>query len=219
MAPRRLGRPGNDLDSILDAAFVVFRARGYDATSVEMIAAAAGITKSGVYHHVRTKEELLERGVNRILERIRSMLDEPAAHTGSPGERLRYLVGRGVEIVLVMPNEAAVFVRLQGKTAVEQRVVHRRRRFDDEIAELVASAAEAGEVRDDLDPAMLTRLIFSMVNGVAEWFDPSGQMQPDELADAVRRVVFDGLRGVDRQATGHNHPPGHEVAVDRPNGQ
>jgi AcrR family transcriptional regulator len=190
-----VGRPGNDLESLLAAAFRVFRERGYDATSVEMIAKAAGITKSGVYHHVRTKEELLERGVDRIQERINAVLEEPDAKTGSPGERLRFIVGRAVEVELEMLDETAVFLRLRGNTKVEKRIVQRRRDFDRRIAALVAAAAESGEVRADLDPLLVSRLTFGMTNSVADWFDSARQLQPAELANAVRTLLFDGLSG------------------------
>jgi AcrR family transcriptional regulator len=193
VSERRVGRPGNDLESLLAAAFRVFRQRGYDATSVEMIAASAGITKSGVYHHVQSKEELLERGVERVLERISALFDEPQARSGTPGDRLRHIIGRAVEVELSMADEAAVFVRLVGNTVTEKRIVAGRRELDRRVADLVEQAAAAGEVRADLDPMLVSRLMFGMTNWLIEWFDPKGPIQAQEAADVVRTLLFDGL--------------------------
>jgi AcrR family transcriptional regulator len=56
------GRHRYDLDDIVDIAVRVFLERGYDGTSMQDLATAAGITKSGFYHHVSGKEDLPERG-------------------------------------------------------------------------------------------------------------------------------------------------------------
>ncbi|NED90962.1 helix-turn-helix transcriptional regulator, partial [Streptomyces sp. SID11233] len=52
-------------ESLLSVAVGVFNDRGYDGTSMEHLARAAGISKSSIYHHVSSKEELLRRAVSR----------------------------------------------------------------------------------------------------------------------------------------------------------
>ena len=54
-----------DVESLLAVAVQVFRERGYDGTSMDELARAAGITKSSFYHHVKGKEELLRRSLDR----------------------------------------------------------------------------------------------------------------------------------------------------------
>ena len=89
--PRRLerpgrsrpGRPGYDLDSLLAVAVEVFNERGYDGTSMEDLARAAGITKSSIYHHVASKEQLLRLAVERALGALFGVTSEPAATSGS----------------------------------------------------------------------------------------------------------------------------------------
>ena len=69
----RRGRPARfTSDELLDLVVAEFNARGYDATSMEDLARATGLTKSAVYHHVAGKEALLrlalERAVGAALE-------------------------------------------------------------------------------------------------------------------------------------------------------
>src|SRR5690606_2441032 len=65
--PRR-GRPGYDLESLLSVAVKLFNERGYDGTSMEDLSRKLGITKSAIYHHVRSKDDLLQLAVNRALD-------------------------------------------------------------------------------------------------------------------------------------------------------
>ena len=57
-APRR-GRPGYDRDQVLAIAVALFNEQGYDATSVADLAMRLGLTKSALYHHFDSKEQLL----------------------------------------------------------------------------------------------------------------------------------------------------------------
>src|SRR5580693_5835062 len=61
---RRRGRPGYDLEAVLQAAVEVFNERGYDGASMEDLSRRLGIAKSGIYHHVSGKEELLRMALD-----------------------------------------------------------------------------------------------------------------------------------------------------------
>lgn len=98
-APRRGSRPAYDISSLVEVAARVFIERGYDATSMEDLSAAAGITKSSFYHHVRGKEGLLRAALERALDGLFDILDEPDAVTGPPLARLRYIVRRQVDVL------------------------------------------------------------------------------------------------------------------------
>jgi len=66
------------------------------------------------------------------------------------------------------------------------------------VAELVALAAAEGGVRADIHPGLTSRLLFGTVNSLAEWLRPTTGHSPAELADAVAKVAFDGLRTTNR---------------------
>jgi len=71
-------------DRIIDAAMHLFGERGYEGTSVAQIEAAAGLAPGagGIYHHFRTKEELLADGIRRHLDRLRALRDIRRLLTG-----------------------------------------------------------------------------------------------------------------------------------------
>jgi AcrR family transcriptional regulator len=185
-------RPYNS-DAILDLAVRVFLERGYDGASLDDIARAAGITKASIYYHVRSKEELLARGVGRAFEALYAVLDEPVAKSGSAAERLRHIVRRTIEITVAMLPEVALLLRVRGNTRAERKIVDRRREFDHLIARFVARAQRTGDLRRDLDPRLATRLLFGMLNSITEWYRPEGELSADGIAEAVFKIAFDGL--------------------------
>jgi AcrR family transcriptional regulator len=194
-ARRGPGRPARySLDELLAVVVAEFNARGYDATSMEDIARATGLTKSSVYHHVAGKEELLRRAVSRALDALFAVLDEPASRTGPAVDRLEHVVRRSVDVLASELPYVTLLLRLRGNTATEREALARRREFDRRLAGLVQDAIEAGEVRGDLDPRLVTRLLFGTVNSVAEWYRPDDGHGTTEVADAVVALAFGGLR-------------------------
>src|SRR5690606_20521553 len=97
--PRR-GRPGYDRAQVLAVAVALFNEQGYDATSVSDLATRLGLTKSALYHHFDSKEQLLSLALDEALNGLEGVLDAPDAATGEPAERLAAVL-RGAVRVLV----------------------------------------------------------------------------------------------------------------------
>ena len=192
--PARRGRPGYDLESLLAVAVRLFNERGYDGTSMEDLSRKLGITKSAIYHHVPSKQELLRLAVNRALDGLFAEAAKLDAVVGRAMDKLEHLV-RGSVIVLVeqLPF-VTLLLRVRGNTKVERDALARRREFDHIVADLVTSAARDGDLRPDIDPAIAARLLFGMVNSLIEWYRPRGGADAVELAAMVAAVAFDGLR-------------------------
>ncbi len=190
-AGRRVRRPSRGPGSLLEVAVGEFITRGYDATSMEHLAQAAGITKSSFYHHFTGKEALLRAALEHALDRLFGILDEPGAARGTPVQRLRYIV-RGQVVVLVaeLPY-VTLLLRVRGNTETERWALERRRAFDAHIACLVRDAVVAGELRSDVESWLAARLLSGVVNSIVEWYRPGRSAA--NLPDAVARAVFDGI--------------------------
>jgi AcrR family transcriptional regulator len=193
VVPRR-GRPGHSLESLLDAAVAVFNERGYEAASVEEVAGRLGVTKSAVYHHVRSKGELLRLALDRALDALFAVTAEPEATTGRAIDRLEHVVRGSVRVLAAELPFVTLLLRLRGNTDVERSALERRRRFDRIVTDLVRAAEDEGDLRPDVDPALTSRLLFGTVNSLTEWYRPDGDLSPDALADALVTSTFDGLR-------------------------
>lgn len=194
MTSVRQGRPPRySDDELLAVVTSVFIERGYDATSMEDLARATGLAKSAVYHHVTGKEELLRRGVARALDALFAVLAEPAGDRAV--DRLEHVVRRSVEVLVTELPYVTLLLRVRGNTEAERWALARRRTFDRKLTALVQAAIDEGDVRADFDPAMVTRLLFGMVNSVVEWYSPGRHSGTSRrVADALVALVFDGLR-------------------------
>jgi AcrR family transcriptional regulator len=180
------------LDSLVEVAARAFLDRGYDATSMEDLSRAAGITKSSFYHHVSGKEALLRGALDRALDGLFGILGEPDALGGPAVARLRHIVRRQVEVLATELPYVTLLLRLRGNTETERWALGRRREFDQAVAALVREATEAGATRPEIDPVVAARLLSGTVNSLIEWYRPE-RVDLAALVDAVERQVFDGL--------------------------
>ncbi|MFN2450845.1 MAG: TetR/AcrR family transcriptional regulator [Candidatus Dormibacteria bacterium] len=182
-----------DRDHIVDVAVRVFHERGFDGTSMADIAAALGIHKSSLYHHISGKEALLDEAVKRALNALHGMLAEPEAVEGRAVHRLRYVVRRTVEIMVRQLPEVTLLLRVRGNTPTERWALSRRRDFDRAVQALLAQAIADGDLRADIEASLATRLVFGMSNSVTEWYSAGGRLAAGDLANAISDIVFTGL--------------------------
>ncbi len=192
--PARRGRPGHDLESVLAVAVKLFNERGYDGTSMEDLSRKLGITKSAIYHHVDSKQDLLRLATGRALDALFTEVDKLAQVDGRAIDRLEHLVRGSVLVLAGNLPFVTLLLRVRGNTKVEREALARRREFDRLVAGLVAQAAAEGDLRSDIDPAVTARLLFGLVNSLIEWYRPRGAAAAHQLADTVTAVAFDGLR-------------------------
>jgi AcrR family transcriptional regulator len=190
----RRGRPGYDQRGILEVAVAAFNEFGYDATSIGVLAERLGLSKSAIYHHVASKDELLQLALNEALDGLEGVLLEEDARIGAAAARLAYVL-RGAVLVLVerLPY-VTLLLRVRGNTEVEREALARRRAFDRSVAALVKDARDEGSLRADIDTGIATRLLFGMINSIVEWYRPGGAESAGQLADDVLAVALDGLR-------------------------
>ena len=188
----RRGRPGHDQESVLRVAIELFNQQGYDATSMGDLARELGLTKSAIYHHVPSKEHLLERALDEALGELTAALDTVAADPSySPEQRLRAAVRSSVVVLAEHLPAVTLLLRVRGNTPAEKNALARRRDIDHRLAEMVRGAAEAGAIRGDLDPLLTSRLLFGTVNSMTEWLRDDSDVEA--LADTVTTLAFDGL--------------------------
>jgi Transcriptional regulator len=197
--PKR-GRPGYDQRGILEVAVAAFNEFGYDATSIGVLAERLGLSKSAIYHHVASKDELLRLALDEALSGLEGVLRDEGARDGSAADRLAHVLRGAVRVLIDRLPYVTLLLRVRGNTDVERAALARRRAFDRAVAALVVEARDEGSVRDDIDPRVVTRLLFGMINSIVEWYRPGGAEDAEQLAADVLTVALDGLRVAGGQA-------------------
>ncbi|MCK8610662.1 TetR/AcrR family transcriptional regulator [Agromyces sp. C10] len=190
----RRGRPGYDQQGILEVAVAAFNEYGYDATSMGVLADRLGLSKSAIYHHFASKDEILERALDQALGALEGVLDESGASEGSAADRLDHVLRGAVHVLVDQLPYVTLLLRVRGNTEIERTALARRRAFDRRVMALVETAQAEGTLRTDIDGRIVERLLFGMINSIVEWYRPGGREDAARLADDVIAVALDGLR-------------------------
>lgn len=184
----------HDQESILRGAAEVFIQHGYEATSMGVLAENLGITKSAIYHHVPSKEYLLELALDRALDSLEEILIDPLASTGPAIDRLMYVLRSSVGVLTDQLPFVTLLLRLRGNTELERDALERRRAFNQVVADLVDEARSDGDIRRDIDPRTTTRLLFGMIGSVVDWYRTGGPVSAEDVANDVVTIAFGGVR-------------------------
>ena len=204
-SPQPLPAPGSRADRtrqrILAAASQCFAAAGFGKTTVEEIAAVAGVSKGIVYRHFRAKEGILEALLERTLDEwLRASRIDPAlARSGRACEAIERALRGALEHARRNPLVRALHqldpqvVLGLGNSAAVQRGLREARA---QTVEALRAAIASGELRGELDPeraADLVRLVlFALVDHLLDprWIDASDERFVATCADVLCR----GLR-------------------------
>lgn len=183
--PVRQKRRPQRREQILAVSVELFRERGYHATGMDDIGAAAGITGPGIYRHFRKKEDILETLVRQRGETALAHVEEIAASAMEPAEALETLTRSYVQEMVASPSLAVVVMyerrtlsddtrawidRMERRNVEEWVHVVRRVRTELNEAEarvVVHAALSLGvaicNYKSGLDDASLSRLMHAMV--------------------------------------------------------
>lgn len=191
--PVKRGRPGYEREEVIRICVDVFNDHGYDATSMDALAKRLGLTKSAIYHHVSSKEEILRIALDRALDALEEVFEAGEELDADARERLEFVVRQTVFVLAEHLPHVTLLLRLRGNSPVEMAALEKRRSLTGRLAALVSAAQKAGQVRQGTDARTLARLIFGMVNSLAVWYDPAKGKDLDTLADEVVTMTFRGI--------------------------
>jgi len=178
---------------ILSAAARSFRSRGFAATGMREIAAAADLSPANLYHYFRGKQELLyfcqETSLERMLAAVRA-----ARRARTPAaERLRAVIRAHVDCVLGEMEGAAAHLEVDDLPApLKRRILVKRDLYERDIRRIVAAGITSGEFVD-CDAKLTTQAILGALNWSVRWFRPDGERSPSDVGTAFAAYLVRGL--------------------------
>lgn len=184
-------------EKIIRASVTLFEAKGFSATSIRDITDSIGVTKGTFYYYFKTKEQLLmeihKEYITRLLSRQQAILENAE---WSSGEKLRAMIGLLIMDIRKNGSSGRVFFReiRHLSQANIRAVTEDRDRFRLNIEAVIREGAESGEFRKDLRPDMAAFGILGMANYSYNWFDPEGEVNPEELAAIYTGMVLEGMK-------------------------
>lgn len=213
---RRPGRPRHEEPSaeyikrrneIIDVAANVFQAHGYDAGSLDHVAAELDLGKASLYYYVRSKAELLylvfDRAISIALAQMEQLVHDQHA---SPRERLAALVHHQVDTVTSDLSLFSVFFDQRSRLSEEYaaRIRSKERRYLQLFVETVNTAVESGFL-GQLEPRYAAQALLGVANWTYKWFDPARD-EPRAYADVAVALLL-GRPADDRGGTRRQSGP------------
>jgi len=197
---------------ILRTAARLFQQRGYDATSMNDVAAALKLSKGGLYHHFQSKDEILFEIMNHAMEITQERVVAPVRSITDPEERLRTLIRRHMEVVL-SPRDREITVMLHENhplpPALRKRINQRKKDYvhfvESVIAEVQEKAQEKAQDRAQKDsfrardskgtvsPRAAAFALLGMINWIYQWYKPEGNLQAHNLIPQFTDLLLGGI--------------------------
>ncbi|MGX1098201.1 TetR/AcrR family transcriptional regulator [Amorphus sp. MBR-141] len=181
------------LEAVCDAAARLFAASGYPTAKMAEIAAACGVSKSMLYHYFPTKDDLLFHMIQEHLLQVIEDLEQTAvAGEARPEERLVAFIQTFVrrsagarQRNLVAMNDAKFLAPAHRS---EIRVLERR------IIDLIARhLRNLNPQCSDKLLKIFTFFLLGILNWSDGWYDPEGEINPDELATYISELYLRGF--------------------------
>lgn len=180
-------------EAVLQAAVELFNANGVHATSIDDIARSLNVTKPTVYHYFPTKDEILFECVQRGVDSIRAAGVEVENRGGSGMERLTAHM-RNYAVVMTSPFGMCVTRTADHELSQPSRARFRelKRETDTMIRQVVEDGMRDGSIAPG-DPRIVTFTLAGALNWIARWYEPTGPMTPDQIADSATETLVRGL--------------------------
>ena len=182
------------LERILRVAAEVFAEKGYHQASIRDISRATGVSLSGLYYYVESKEELLFRIQEHSFGTLLANLDELLEGVTDPHRRLRLLVENHLRFFVGNMKEMKVLSHEAESLSGDMReAVDAMKRAYVGITKEILSELSEGEPAVDLRVA--TYSLFGMMNWIYNWYRPDRDVAVEELAEDIHRLFLGGFPG------------------------
>jgi len=183
-------------DELLAIAAGLFAERGFKNTTVRDIADAAGILSGSLYHHFDSKESMVDELLDTFQTELWTKYDAIEASDLTPKDKLVAVVRTSFEAIGEHRNEVAIFQTDALYLATFERfgyLIERNRKFRTLWTGLLEEGVASGELRADLDVALVYRFLRDTVWVAVRWYRPGGSLTPADVADQYLSILLEGI--------------------------
>lgn len=185
-------------DAIVSAVNRLLAEKGFEAMTVDEVAAEVGIAKASLYKHFPSKEDLAAAAMVRVMDRARAFLDSLEARTeNKPIEQLRAVARWTMEVQLAgeMPSLPSENSSLRASLTTNKAYVDGLMDVSERLGGWITQAQTDGSLNSSLPAiAVLYTLFARACDPVLGFLKSSGRHSNDEIVDMVLSTCFDGLK-------------------------
>lgn len=191
IAEQLVSDPASARGRLLNEAARLFRDKGYERTTVRDLAAAVGIQSGSLFHHFRTKEEILKAVMVETI-RLNTALMQAAAHQAdSAREKLRALIRAELESINGQTGEAMAVLVYEWRSLSESsqaEVLELRDIYEDLWLSTLQQLSKEHQL--GADPFITRRMLTGALSWTVTWYRPErGGLTLDGLTDQVMAML------------------------------
>lgn len=176
---------------VLRAAAHLFRTQGYERTTVRDLARIVGIQSGSLFHHFKTKEDILCAVMEEAIRYNHARMEEAVAQGRTPREQLRGLIRAELESILGDTGDAMTVLVYEWNavSADNQRQLLKMRAHYETIWEGVLTEAKKQGLLQH-DPFICRRLLAGAIGWTRTWYKRNGPISLDELAQMTLEMAL-----------------------------
>lgn len=184
-------------DAIVSAVNRLLAEKGFEAMTVDEVAADVGIAKASLYKHFASKEALAAAAMVRVLDRALAFIDQEAAREGvRPIDHLKAVARWTMQLQLAgeMPALPAQNSTLRTALMQHRGYLDRVLAVSERLGAWISAAQAAGEIDPRLPPqAVLYTLYARACDPVLGFLRAGGDLSDEQVVETVLATCFDGL--------------------------
>ncbi|WP_146815419.1 TetR/AcrR family transcriptional regulator [Halobacillus faecis] len=184
-------------ERMMDSIIELFGKKGFQATSIQDIVDANGVTKGTFYYYFKNKEDVLvhihQSFIDHLLEGQENIMTSEGL---SNQEKLYRIVELLIGNIRTNGHSALVFFQemrhlSEEKTAI---IMPKRQQFQLNIQKVLEKGMADGEFKKTLRADMLSYAVLGMANWSYFWYEPEGEVDEKSLTDLYMQLIFNGVK-------------------------
>jgi AcrR family transcriptional regulator len=184
---------GGSRFEILRTSARLFQQQGYDATSMSDVARALGLSKGGLYHHFKSKDEILFSLMNHALDITQERVIGPVEKIADAEARLRALIRLHIEVVLsIRDREISVMLHENHPLPppLRKHINKRKKEYVRFVEGLIADVQRGSGAK--VTPRAATFALLGMINWIHQWYKPGKSLDGEQLTQQYTELFFAG---------------------------
>ena len=182
-------------EQVIRKAAALFQKNGYSSTSMRDLAQALGIEAASLYSHIKSKEEILQSLCFEMAAQFRASLDKVESSNIPYSQKLRDGILGHIEVMAKDLTASAVFMnehRYLSQPYLREFLLLRFN-YINRFKKIIQGGINAGEF-SNIDTKLAVMTLFSSLNWMPNWYDPSGLMNPKDTGNQLADMLIGGIK-------------------------
>ncbi|HEX8592221.1 MAG TPA: TetR/AcrR family transcriptional regulator [Pseudomonas sp.] len=188
--------PHSARGKLLQIAAHLFRNKGYERTTVRDLASAAGIQSGSIFHHFKSKDEILRSVMEQTIVYNTALMRAALAEASSVRERVLALIRCELQSIMGGSGEAMAVLVYEWRSLSQEgqaRVLALRDVYEQLWLQVLGEAKDAGHIKGDVFIAR--RFLTGALSWTTTWFRAEGAMNLDQLANEALVLILKDADG------------------------